>query len=525
MTSASLPMDKAAKTAYKDAAVEVAKGIAMGAVPILGQAIDAYDTIESCIVLYNAETPDAKEQAEFDLVLALIGWIPGPGDGVKRSFRLVNREPERYAPVLFDLLRFILSECGVKTSPEALLSEIFNASALTAEIDEVIKGIKGSSAYKALPNWTQSTIITVLAGARDGMPRLVSVVEKRLVKWKRMQRNNSAQAVPSAKPAAQAKPESKDKVVAADGKDAPDTSRTNDSARSRVGQQSLEELTNAALGVSGEHIADYICAYEFGWGMDWDGHDKGSEGVWVKGKPNATKMGKISKGGFPKADGVLYKLTDPANGTGIDAIWCANPENNANKQFAIVEAKASRDEDGPKFARTHPAKRNPSVVSKLGVSGLGDPSEILEPIEGNESTQQGTGSKAPVRQRQRRGNNNAPVKAPANKTQKTVGGILVQMSREWITSCLRSGVKNKSLRHKIMMSYARHLFFAPIYHASGSPMAHAQAILKQSPHEEHMEHVAFHYNESDVMKAVNAKKTALEKKHGEHKNLKQEKAR
>lgn len=77
-------------------------------------------------------------------------------------------------------------------------------------------------------------------------------------------------------------------------------------------------------------------------------------------------MGKISKGGFPKADGVLYKLTDPANGTGIDAIWCANPENNANKQFAIVEAKASRDEDGPKFARTHPAKRNPSVVSKLG---------------------------------------------------------------------------------------------------------------------------------------------------------------
>lgn len=103
MTSASLPMDKAAKTAYKDAAIEVAKGIAMGAVPILGQAIDAYDTIESCIVLYNAETPDAKEQAEFDLVLALIGWIPGPGDGVKRSFRLVNREPERYAPVLFDL--------------------------------------------------------------------------------------------------------------------------------------------------------------------------------------------------------------------------------------------------------------------------------------------------------------------------------------------------------------------------------------------------------------------------------------
>ncbi|KPY57632.1 Uncharacterized protein ALO46_05038, partial [Pseudomonas syringae pv. solidagae] len=40
--------------AYQEAAVELAKGIALGAVPFLGQAIDAYDTIESSIVLYNA---------------------------------------------------------------------------------------------------------------------------------------------------------------------------------------------------------------------------------------------------------------------------------------------------------------------------------------------------------------------------------------------------------------------------------------------------------------------------------------
>ncbi|NAT39001.1 hypothetical protein CU661_18485, partial [Pseudomonas syringae pv. actinidifoliorum] len=86
--------------AYQEAAVELAKGIALGAVPFLGQAIDAYDTIESSIVLYNAESTGGKEDAQFDLLMAIIGWIPGPGDGLKKSLRIVNKDPERYAPVL-----------------------------------------------------------------------------------------------------------------------------------------------------------------------------------------------------------------------------------------------------------------------------------------------------------------------------------------------------------------------------------------------------------------------------------------
>ncbi|SEE63491.1 hypothetical protein SAMN04490194_3189 [Pseudomonas migulae] len=64
-------------------------------------------------------------------------------------------------------------------------------------------------------------------------------------------------------------------------------------------------------------IADYICAVEFGWGKDWDGHDKGADGKWLEGVPSASKTGKLSKGGSPKARHVLYKLTDGANGTGI----------------------------------------------------------------------------------------------------------------------------------------------------------------------------------------------------------------
>ena len=85
--------------------------------PFLGQAIDAYDTVESAIRVYQSETAASKEEAQFDLVLAIIGWIPGPGDGVKKSLRLVNRDPERFAPVLFDF--GIHAICGTRVTDEA----------------------------------------------------------------------------------------------------------------------------------------------------------------------------------------------------------------------------------------------------------------------------------------------------------------------------------------------------------------------------------------------------------------------
>ncbi|WP_238418218.1 hypothetical protein [Pseudomonas syringae group genomosp. 3] len=123
---------------------------------------------------------------------AAIGWIPGPGDGLKKSLRIVNKDPERYAPVLFDLLRFVLQECGIKTSPEELLKQVFNAGKLTADVDQIITGVKGSSTFQNLPNWAKTSVVTVLAASRDNMPAIVGIVEKRLVKWKGMQRNSSA---------------------------------------------------------------------------------------------------------------------------------------------------------------------------------------------------------------------------------------------------------------------------------------------------------------------------------------------
>ncbi|WP_240997177.1 hypothetical protein [Pseudomonas viridiflava] len=274
---------------------------------------------------------------------------------------------------------------ALKTSPEELLKQLFDAGKLRGELDDIITGVGGSSTFQGLPNWAKTSVVTVLAASRDNMPAIVGVVEKRLLKWKGMQRNSSAASSGSSHPKRVEKPASKDTTVAAQGKENASGTHSNQVEASRVGLQAPSSILNEGLGVSGEHIADYICAVEFGWGKDWDGHDKGSDGKWLEGLPSGSKMGKLSAGGSPKAKHVLYKLTDGANGTGIDAVWRADPSNNGGEKFAIVEAKASKDEDAPKFMRKLNNTRKPGVGSKLGVSGLGDPSELIEPIDSAES--------------------------------------------------------------------------------------------------------------------------------------------
>ncbi len=438
-------------------------------------------------------------------VNAAIGWIPGPGDGLKKSLRIVNKDPERYAPVLFDLMRFVLQECGIKTSPEELLKQVFNAGKLTADVDQIITGVKGSSTFQNLPNWAKTSVVTVLAASRDNMPAIVGIVEKRLVKWKGMQRNSSAASSGSNHPKRAEKPGNKDTTVAAQGKENASNTHSNQVEASRIGLQSPSSILNEGLGVSGEHIADYICAVEFGWGKDWDGHDKGSDGKWLEGLPSASKMGKLSKGGSPKARHVLYKLTDGANGTGIDAVWRADPATNYGKNFAIVEAKASRDEDGPKFMRKANNIRKPGVASKLGVSGVTDPSELLEPLD----LEQEAPSAKKSGKLSRSKNSQAPT-VKKNKSIKKPKQILVQMSVEWIRANIESAVP-KTLIYQVLGSYSRHLFYTPLYHPKESPKDHAIARLNNSDETTHANHSAFHYDDREVKSFVNKRKNLLQR--------------
>ncbi len=521
--------------AYDDAVVELGIGIGIGLVPIIGQAIDAYDTIESAIALYTAEEGLEKEDAQFDFLLALIGWIPGPGDGVKKSLRIVNRDPERFAPVLFDLLREVLEQTGIETSPEELLDQIFNAAMLKAQIEKIKQGVTDSDTFEALPESIQDMVISSLDMAATNMPMLVGIVEKRIQKWKKMQRNSSAKS-PSRGKADENYPNAKSGDVAKQGTSGHADGHANTIDNSTLGTQALQQLTNELIGISGEHIADYICAYQFGWGKDWQNHDDGSEGQWSEGTPSKTKPGKLSKGGSPKAPHVLYKLDDPANGTGLDAVWRADGHNEG-KKYAIVEAKASRNEDAPKFLRKRNNTRQPSVTSQLGanVAPVKNASELLEPIDeapskakpgkpGGKTGKSGQAGKAQVRtnnQTSKRDKTDSDAKSPTGTK-----SVLVQMSHEWIINNIKKAVTGAiadEIRLKRQKAYARHLFFSPAYHPSGSPAAHMKARLENLPPADHEDHKAFHYAENEVRKAVNRRKASLRKKHGKLPSLKDEK--
>ncbi|WP_130911142.1 hypothetical protein [Pseudomonas sp. Sample_9] len=324
-----------------------------------------------------------------------------------------------------------------------------------------------------------------------------------------MQRNSSAASSGSSHPKRAEKPANKDAAVATKGTDGASGTHSNQVEASKVGLQAPSSILNEGLGVSGEHIADYIFAVEFGWGKDWDGHDKGADGKWLEGVPSASKLGKLSAGGSPKAKHVLYKLTDGANGTGIDAVWRANPANNGGEKFAIVEAKASRDEDAPKFMRKLNNTRKPGVASKLGVSGLGDPSTLLEPVENDQDTPTKK-NMTPKTTGRVKASPSRSAKSGKTKSKE----VLVQMSIEWILSNLQKAVGNRLLAGQVEASYSRHLFYAPLFHPSASPKEHAEAQLHNTEESKHSSHKAFHYDETEVKAFVNKRKRSLTKKNG-----------
>jgi len=515
--------------ARQEAAVEFGKAIAMGLIPFVGQAIDAYDTIESAIALYRAREGEARETAQFDFLLALVGWIPGPGDGVKKSLRIVNRDPQRFAPVLFDLLRFVLQECGMQTSPEALLDAVFDSERLQSQLSEIESGVIDSSGFQALPEVMQDVVRGTLKTARLNMPALVGVVQKRLTAWKRLQRNSSA-SEPAGGRSERPPPGSRDDQLSSQGESRGAPGHANTGTHASLATQALQDVTNEMAGISGEHIADYICAYTFRWGTDWRDHDDGSTGQWRDGTPSATKAGKLSKGGSPRQHHALYKLSDGANGTGIDAVWRADGHN-GGKPFAIVEAKATRDEDAPKFLRKPDNTRKPSITSTLGANAITDPSELLEPLEdagsgtpgktgGGKTGGKSAGRKAvPTGSGPKSGRDGAEGQTSSHASRKTV---LVQMSREWIEANMSKSVGDSMKRH-VLVSYSRHLFFSPAYHPSGSPLAHMQAKADGLRPEHHATHDAFHYDETEVRAAVNRRKTSLRKKYGNLPTLQEEK--
>lgn len=509
--------------AYKEAATQLGTAIAMGFVPYLGQAIDLYDTIWALIDLAGAETSEQKDDARFDTILAIVGWVPGPGDGVKKSLRIVNKNPDRYAPVLFDLLREVLQICGIKTSPEELLDKIFNEARIKASLEEIQTSIKNSDLFKELPESLQQTTMNSLDWTQANAGLMIGVVQRRITKWKRRKPNSSAKAQTAGRKRTD-EPDKKKADTGADGHDRPKDGGAMQSVKGQIATASAELLDNALTGIVGEHIADYHCYETFKWGSGWDGHDKGDAGQWAN-KPGKTVQGKLSK------QTKLFKLSLTANGTGIDAVWRADSHNDG-KPYAIVEAKSSAAQAKP---TTRPVKpgRKPGITGKLGVSNLPPkPEDLLEPAIEEDGTGKAGGGKAGGgkggggKKGGGKATSGASTSGKGRRKKLDPGGPIVQMSHEWIDKNIRKAVEKwvyLEIRRLGKASYSRHLFYIPIITPSAAQ--HAQALISGTADNPstHTDHKAqFHYDEAEVKAAVNKKKTALRSKNGNLPNLKHE---
>ena len=511
------------RTAYQDAALELGTAISLGLLPILGQAIDIYDTLESIWRLNARDKPNDKEDAKFDLILAIIGWIPGPGDGVKKSLRLVNKNPQRFAPIMFDLLREVLEKCNIKASPEALLDEIFNAGKLRAQLGEIRNSIEGSSFFEELSADNQRRARYTLGQIERELPAWVGIVQKRLTKWKAVQPNSSARRSHREKKTLE-KPGAKGEV-AKDGKGHPVQGQTNSEIHGQLATEPLP-MVNKLYGISGEHIADYYCYTHYGWGTGWVGHDMGNSGEW-KNKPGKNSPGKLSN----KTN--LYHLTTEANDKGIDAVWRVPSGNahNRGKPYAIVEAKADANIVTPNFYKNgNPKGKKPSITGKLGVTGVPKLEELLvtdPPGLDDAPVADKKQEKVSKVGKQKKGKVAAPKTASAPVKEKPPSKppkIMVQMSYEWIAINLQKEVG--PLKRDVEKNYSRHLIHAPRYLPSAEQ--HAQAYeqgtaASASTHTDHDVRKENRHNENDVKRAVNTKKANLRKKYGNLDSLKAEK--
>jgi hypothetical protein len=509
---------------------EIATAVATGLVPFVGQAINIYDTIESLITLNNSDTPDAKNEAKFDLVLALIGWIPGAGGGVKKTFRIINKNPERYAPLLFDVLRMVCVKIGIQTSPESLLDQLFDAAGLKSVLGTVQTSVEKSWAYEQMPSEGQMVLTSTMNSVRLALPAMLIIVSMKLLHWKSKQRNSAARVgTTQRKDPGHTKPGGTDPNVGKKGPNAPKQTASNSNLAASIGTATIDATSNTITGIMGEHITDYFLYEEYGWGRDWSQHDRGTTGSW-KTRPGREYPGKLNEGTK------LNQLLAPkAHGTGIDGVWKVQrgDPHNDGKPYAIVESKASANETAPKNLSRKPPVRNKLLdnARRIKNAALPKTADLLDPptpeaTAAADAKKSGGrppgGQSARARKKTRKAKQSAPTDPQGTAKPARSETPMVQMSQKWIAKNIRVAVSDFRISQEIVEGgtrvYSRHLIFTPFYlpsvaqhvlalkdsvHAVGESAEHILAL-----HEKHKGHAipsTHRHDEKEVKAAVNYK--------------------
>ena len=425
---------------------------------------------------------------------------------------------------------------NIQTSPETLLEKLFDATGLKAVLGNAQTSIEESWAYEKLPSEGKIILSSTIATVRGSLPSMIVLVTKKLLLWKRIQRNTAVRIhVSSVRDISAKKPAAKHPETARNGANTPAQASNNTTRNDSLGTEEAESNSNKIIGILGEHITDYFLHEEYGWGSDWNAHDKGVNGS------RATKSNNNFPGKLNDATKLNSLFSLKAHGVGIDGVWKVQLNNpyNDGKPFAIIESKASAVKRVPSNEL-----KKPSIKSKLGSNArrirkaaalratiLRATENLFEPptdtVATNSTLTSASGKPSGTL---RNAKNSKKSKQTQNNTSDAGGKpvisaaevVLVQMSRAWIRKNIRAAVQDRviatdiSANHKHV--YSRHLFYTPFYLPSAE--THSLALrgvaeatgAMDSHHKKHKIPKTHQYGENDVKIAVNSKLLKLKLK-------------
>ena len=334
----------------KDDLTLITSAIAVGFSPA-GIVLDVADLARASYNLYQEKSDDNY----FEVILCVIGFIPGPGDGVKVGLKIVNRKPE----ILFELIRFIMTHCKQYGDPEKWLGEIVNDK----KIRELIRSAKNAALDASKHNidnkyaryWVDQSIEITFDFLEASISSLIQLLARKILHWKTKVPKTSANLKISSGGTSRQNASAHDATYGGKssgkasqsgaskggGKASQGSSKsggkTSKDSGGKTGQdgdgkggkgKSLSKadisnvLKNSHVGGVGEHMADYWAAKQLAVKVN---HDDGKQPTQKLQRP----MTKLHVGIYDQ---------------GIDAIWKSDKKNLGimnTKNYAIIEAKAS----------------------------------------------------------------------------------------------------------------------------------------------------------------------------------------
>ncbi|PIT58312.1 hypothetical protein BHC59_01955 [Snodgrassella alvi] len=348
--------EQAHQKAYAEIIKDLAAAVASSIPPALF-VIATAEVAKAAWDLHEAKTNHEALEAKFQLLMGIICVIPGIGGGFRLAFKSLFKNPQYYGPVMFDIVVAILEEANrhlpkkVPLNPEGYLKLMIDVPKLQNYLNQIRIKAVGELNQHALMRWAGApkALDTFLKSLSSQLSMIIAEVLAPLVRIaierSLLRRKNSARTsnVPNKTKTSNNKPKDKS---------APTVTKSRGSLTARIKSKFQDTNMTFVIGGVGEHIADYYCLEKLGGGKEhWDGHDKGTQGIWTQ-QPSSLHLGKLNDGKK------LNKNSPISNDIGIDGLWRADPKNNCGKKYAIIEVKAT----------TGIAKGTPKfIASKLGV--------------------------------------------------------------------------------------------------------------------------------------------------------------